>query len=272
MEIYRDKSGTRLVYVRDGVSPEVWSSIWGANEDWINRITKKIVRNSRPFKLVSRHTPAGGRVLEGGCGMGQFVFNLELAGFSVTGVDYAKDVVDTLNQELPQLDVVVDDLRELNTIESSSYDTYYSGGVIEHFYDGYGELATQMERVLKPGGVLILTFPFMSRVRKVCADRYAVIPDERVRDFFQFALDPDEVKRSFCEMGFIFVSDRARNGLKGFQEAHGSSTIMRTLQLGWGGLLGRILRRVVGDILSVFGYGHSIEMVFRKPYLNGENH
>ena len=33
MEIYRDKSGAKLVYVRDGVSPEVWSSIWAGNED-----------------------------------------------------------------------------------------------------------------------------------------------------------------------------------------------------------------------------------------------
>ena len=70
--------------------------------------------------------------------MGQFVFNLDSS--CVTGVDYARDVVETPNQEVPHLDIVVDDLHELNTIESASFDTYYSGGVIEHFYDGYEEL------------------------------------------------------------------------------------------------------------------------------------
>ena len=65
----------------------------------------------------------------------------------------------------------------------------------------------------------------------------------------------------------FFVS--VRNGLKGFQEAHGANAFMLGLQLGRG-LLGKIVRRIIGDIL-VFGYGHSVEMIFRKPDLRSEN-
>ena len=43
------------------------------------------------------------------------------------------------------------DLDDL-PVEDESVDGYWSLGVIEHFYDGYGEILSEMHRVIKRDG------------------------------------------------------------------------------------------------------------------------
>ena len=149
-------------------------------------------------------------MLEGGCGMGDKVYALDKAGFKAKGIDYAPAAVAMTKRYWPHLDISVGDVRQL-PIASESLDGYWSLGVIEHFIDGYTDIAKEIARVLRPGGYLFLTFPMMNPVRRIQANKgaYQLLPEgddgEVKRNFYQYALDPDEVIEEFRSLGFMVV-------------------------------------------------------------------
>ena len=61
---------------------------------------------------------------------------LEKSGFSTTGVDFAEKTV-KINALYPSLDIRLVDIRNMD-FDDGFFDGYWSFGVIEHFYDGYG--------------------------------------------------------------------------------------------------------------------------------------
>ena len=70
---YYDKDNKRLVYIGSHADDSYWDQHWDTND-----FKKAIQRNFDPF--VTGHTKKyikkGGRILEGGCGIGQNVYLL----------------------------------------------------------------------------------------------------------------------------------------------------------------------------------------------------
>ena len=105
----------------------------------------------------------GGRVLDVGCGTGRVAIALSLRGFDVDAVDIAADVVEQ-GRELAGrcgTDVafsVADFSRSEPRFVDSAYDAVVCSEVLEHVEDWRG-IVDNIARVLKPGGVLVLTTP-----------------------------------------------------------------------------------------------------------------
>ena len=107
------------------------------------------------FKILQRYLDArpGEKVLEVGCNRGSLVRRLQSLGIDAYGVDINKDAIaEGLTHNLSRMDATNLDFPD------SSFDRVYSLHTIEHVPDLRKALA-EMERVLKPGGRLVLTYP-----------------------------------------------------------------------------------------------------------------
>ena len=104
----------------------------------------------------------GQRLLDVGCGRGDF-----LRGFFRYGLKcYGVDRTNSAKKICPEAEIKVADLEEGLPYEDNIFDIVYSKSVIEHFY--YPErLAVEMFRVLKPGGTLIALTPDWEEVYRV---------------------------------------------------------------------------------------------------------
>lgn len=218
---YFDKRKNRLVFIGQEATPGFWDERWnvanlrkaiesGENERFISRITAKYIPSNKNRKI-----------LEGGCGKGNFVFSLRCHGYAAYGVDFAAETVKKINTVAPELNISIADVREL-PFEDNFFDGYWSLGVIEHFYEGYERIAKEMLRVLKPGGFLFLTFPYLSplrRLKKILGVYPALSnPETEPAGFYQFALDHDQTVKYFESLGFECLKQKPFEGFKGTKE------------------------------------------------------
>ena len=133
-----------------------------SNLDYIEIVYNELERpfTSYPGKLAQHLTDRytlveGSRILEVGCGRGEF-----LKGFIDCGLmGYGVDLSSATHRFYPEVEVRIADLeRDGIPYDDGFFDIVYSKSVIEHFY--YPEsIVSEMFRVLRPGGVLLTLTP-----------------------------------------------------------------------------------------------------------------
>ena len=109
--------------------------------------------------LLERYgVPPGARMLEIGCGNGDYLSRARACGFVVTGIEFSEKTCDATRArfggEVEILQAGVEDLPGAD----ASYDVCVLSDVIEHVRDPR-QLLAQAHRLLKPGGVLFFTVP-----------------------------------------------------------------------------------------------------------------
>lgn len=215
---YFDPVKKQLIYIESKAGPSFWDLHWKLDKNIriILRIKNTFVSNiTRQFLK-----PKDGIILEGGCGKGHNVASLINNGYRVIGIDYAEKTVSLINQFLPELDIKLGDVRKL-PFDDKYFIGYWSLGVIEHFWEGYGPIASEMSRVIKDNGYLFLTFPYMSPLRRIKARLglydlwHETIP---TNDFYQFALNSKLVIEDFQKLGFKLVMTLPFDGIKGTKD------------------------------------------------------
>lgn len=203
----------RLLYLYREANQQFWDEKW---EKLAKATFASPPRHGFTISITRRYLPPRSRVLEGGCGQGDVVNALHNAGYTVAGIDYAPKVVQAINAHWPHLNVTKGDVRHI-PCEDGFYDGYWSFGVIEHFTEGYNAIAREMQRCLRQGGYLFLSFPSFNRFRRsrATAGKYpknTESPGEIV-DFYQFALNPSDVQADFERLGFELVEHRGTSSL-----------------------------------------------------------
>lgn len=118
------------------------------------------------YRTVSRHRqhldaiyrfapPAPARILDYGCGGGEFLRFMKAQGYDVTGVDFDPVALDRLRGE--GIAAFTPDQIDLSTWEGQ-FDCVTLAHVIEHVTDP-AELLRTVRSILKPGGILYLEAP-----------------------------------------------------------------------------------------------------------------
>lgn len=206
--------GTTYVWKREQHAAErlVWLGQHASADFWDRRWTElqlpRLIDDARHHRVLRdlflRYSPPGGLVLEGGCGLGQWVVVLGEHGRRVVGVDFARATLTETKAVQPGLALAAADVTAL-PCAAANFDTYISLGLAEHFLDGPQPLLREACRVLKPGGYLLLSVPYFSPLRRLRARTGSYLPSTLVpprAEFYQFAFQPSEFERFLGVAGF----------------------------------------------------------------------
>ena len=110
----------------------------------------------RAFLLA--HVAPGERVLDLGCGAGEFSAALAAAGAHPVGVDVAPEALRRAAAGAPGLDLRLWRDGEALPLDDASVDVVWAGEVVEHVAD-VAPWLSEVRRVLRPRGTLLLTTP-----------------------------------------------------------------------------------------------------------------
>ena len=113
--------------------------------------------------------PAGSRVLDLGCGRGEFCALFKSMGFAAEGIDISAQVIDYARAKYPEIPFHSGEADTLVQSHANAFDCIFSSEVIEHLFDVGGYL-TCINRLLKPGGRYILTTPYHGFLKNVMVD------------------------------------------------------------------------------------------------------
>lgn len=267
MQKYYDKENNRLVFEGEAADERFWDKEWnrenfkktvennGKRDRFISKITKKFLKSGKTVKI-----------LEGGCGMGHFVYSLALNGYDAYGIDFAAQTIKNIKDNFPELKVSCCDVRKIN-FPDNYFDGYWSLGVIEHFFSGYDQISDEMRRVVKNGGYLFITFPYLSRLRKLKNKLkfYQLFNHDKFREdkFYQFALDLNQVIKHFQGKGFSLVYKKSLDAAKGIEEEIIFLNFFWKKVYGSPSIIFKTLRFFINKFFSPL-CGHIVLLVFRK--------
>ncbi|MEA2146986.1 MAG: hypothetical protein QOG59_2573 [Solirubrobacteraceae bacterium] len=104
------------------------------------------------------------RVLDLGCGEGHFTAEIAAAGASVVGAEVAQAAIDRARARHPELEFARVEIDGPLPFADGAFDLVWASEVIEHVSDTARWLS-EARRVLKSGGVLLITTPSHGRLR-----------------------------------------------------------------------------------------------------------
>ena len=262
---YYDPNNNRLVYVKSRANERFWDEHWGRMDASI--LYKPIVSPSNfVVNTTGKHLPTKSLILEGGAGLAQNSWNLHLSGYRTIALDFTPKTIDFVKRYRPEVQPTLGDVRNL-PLQDESIDGYWSLGVIEHFYDGYDEILSEMRRVIRKDGYLFLTFPHISKLRqiKVRKGLYEIWPGngDLVANFYQFALDQHRVIEAFGVYEFKLILKKCFDGVKGFKdEIRTGKSCMQAIYDG-GTQKTKLVRRLLDKLLRPWA-SHMVLMVFKR--------
>jgi SAM-dependent methyltransferase len=209
-----------------GSSPEFWEENWegAAFEDSVRFMA---IDPLRP--LFEEYLRSDSFMLEGGCGQGNYLSYYSARGFNVIGIDFAQRALRTLSTRQPRVKLCASDVSEL-PFADKTFDLYHSGGVVEHFEAGPNLAIAEARRVLKDDGILLISVPYYSPLRRILAPfrkrEWRAVPVHKRetiklfegKKFFQYAYRRSEFESLLASEGLITVKTQPYAVLWGLYE------------------------------------------------------
>lgn len=143
-----------------------WEAIWQHASVEVELEVMEQRRTGETLGVYPAYLPKDGIILEAGCGLATVVMKLRGMGFTVIGLDYAENALHAARAYDPALSLQAGDVHALPYRDNSLHG-YLSFGVLEHFEHGVGPGLREANRVLVPGGVVVLTIPYPNVVHRV---------------------------------------------------------------------------------------------------------
>ena len=255
----RRVEGQRLAYYMTGADSEFWDQHWqvhlspqvfsGAEQgalDWFEE----------PF---TRYLPRRGRILEAGCGFGQYVLALRVRGYECEGVEWSAETVKAVRAIRPDSPIRVGDVTQLD-VPDGHYHGYISLGVVEHGQEGPEPFLREAYRVLADDGVMLISVPYFHPLRRFKARLGLYRGRIAGLAFYQYAFTAEEVNTILQQMGFTIVNTFLYDGFKGIKD---EIPLLRQM-VEWRGIGWRLQRWLRSWEWAERNLGHMILFVCRK--------
>lgn len=184
-----------------------WSQRWDNN---VNLPNPEIVANREELRLMRpllEKAGKGARVLDAGCGMGEWTVFLNQLGYQTVGLDISENIIEKLQSIFPQYEFIRGDIRN-TSFPDTYFDALFSWGAFEHFENGPAECLRESFRMLKPGGHLFITVPFdnwrhiLMRMRSLNPGDQDSKDNLQTMRFYQWRFMKSEIEQEAILAGF----------------------------------------------------------------------
>ncbi len=193
-----------------------WTENW--NKGGNQRHAQWRIKVRHEYKMLRNFAPEpakGVKVLDGGCGLGEWCILLRNLGYETYGLDLSTSTVQSLRSEFPEMDFSREDIRQ-TSFENNFFDLYISWGTFEHFENGLQDCFREAHRILKRKGTLIISVPFYNgRIKAIDTELGRPVKDENTNQFYQWRLEEDELASEFETSGFTVKHIEAFNTREG---------------------------------------------------------
>jgi ubiquinone/menaquinone biosynthesis C-methylase UbiE len=181
---------------------KAWENIWDGSSVEVELQTASYRRAIKSRSLYLPYLSKDDVILEAGSGLSSVLVGLLEMGYDVIGLDYAVNALQLSRQHTPSLNLSGGDVHAL-PFPDNSLGAYLSFGVLEHFEHGMNGALKEAYRVLKPGGIAVITIPYPNLVWKLAQWRRKQQGKERIsEDFYESTYTQHELTRELQAVGF----------------------------------------------------------------------
>lgn len=182
---------------------ESWENIWGGATVELELEAIQYKRAQETLNAYLPYLTKSEPILEAGSGLGAVTITLKEKGYNIIGLDYAVNALQTVQNYDPSLTQVGGDVHALPYADNSLA-AYLSFGVLEHFEHGMTPALEEAYRVLRPGGILVLTIPYPNIVHRFVKWKRersgeTVLNDD---DFYESTYTREDMVRIPRDVGF----------------------------------------------------------------------
>jgi ubiquinone/menaquinone biosynthesis C-methylase UbiE len=184
---------------------QAWENIWDSASVEVEIQTNQYRRAIQAMNMYLPYLSKDDLILEAGSGLSGVVITLREMGYNVMGLDYAVNALQISREHSPELPLLAGDVHHL-PFEDNVLSAYLSFGVLEHFEQGMGDALKESYRILKPGGIAVITIPYPNIVWKFAQWRREqegkTLIDE---DFYESTYTREQLIHEVSSVGFDVV-------------------------------------------------------------------
>lgn len=148
------------------------------------------------------------RILDAGCGPGGYVGLFRRAGFDAVGVDWMVQIP-------PPPHVIRGDITAL-PFHAETFEGYLSLGAVEHDIRGPYAAIREAVRVLKSGGVAIVSVPAVNHIRELLVS-FSSFRQPPHTEFYQYLFRRKSIEWIMRKEGFEIISTTAYDPFRMFR-------------------------------------------------------
>lgn len=149
--------------------PEIkdyYERFWDRTGDVSDTDCTTAERKQRLLFALQRYVKPGDKVLDLGCGAGKFTAWVKAAGYDCVGMDLSEAALEMARRQAPEGSFAPLNADGTIPAPEAAFAAVWATEVIEHVLDVPAFLA-EIRRVLRPGGILILTTPYHGRLKNL---------------------------------------------------------------------------------------------------------
>ncbi|MDO8424599.1 MAG: class I SAM-dependent methyltransferase [bacterium] len=166
---HQNKDGKFSLYECENCGIQFWNPFKNPGKDWYEKeydykarnilISKSYRSCHKKFLKYFKNVPSGTKILDIGCGIGEFIAELQGRGCEVWGVDFNKNHTEIAKNKFGLKNIYTMDFNDFFAKEGlPQFDIITIFGLLEHI-DNHLELVQKVKKILKPGGLIASSAP-----------------------------------------------------------------------------------------------------------------
>ncbi len=219
-------------------------------------IEEKLFENifSQRYKIIKKHVPKKGKVLDIGASTGVFLSIFVKNGWEVVGIEPSESARIAQEKGLDIRNVTF----EKANLPSAYFDLVIMNHTLEHIADPVAVL-NKIHKVLKKGGILYVDVPNFASLRsKIWKARWSsLLPQEHLSQF-----EKNSLQKLFTMTNFKILEVKSRSGL--FEFAHPFNELLFALLSFKKRFFSEIWSLPISFIATITNHGDSITFIGRK--------